>query len=603
MPKLSFISRCLTSIALAAATVGLVSSSSLAEERKITVGQTFFTKDQVKFEVGKYGGRLVRDALGDPKSFNPITAGETSTTDYTVRIFQGLTRIDWWSGEIIPLLAERWEVAEDGLTWTFYLRKDVTFNNGTPFTADDVVFSYNDGVFDRTRPNPETTDPRWPCSARDSLTFEGKSPVFSKVDDYTVKVVTPVKVAILPRLLAEENIISKAAYESAVKDGSLGSKMSTDSKPEEIVGTGPWMLGSYTRGNNVTLKRNPNYWMKDAAGNKLPYLDEQVWQLAGNLNQLLLNFRQGITDIYALQGGKDVPELRPLQEKENFSIWQLGPDHGTTFVCFNMNLDAAKKGKVEEYKVNWFRDRRFRQAVSYAIDRDAMVKNIHRNLGYPQAAPYTRAPGPFKVSGIEPYPLDREKAKALLDEMGLKDRDGNGIREDEQGREVSFTLNTNSGNTTRENQCDFIRKDLEQVGIKVNILFLEFNLLIDKIDVSYDFEAIVMGFTGSQEPHEGANLWLSTGRAHMWWPEQKTPSTEWEKRIDQIFIQAIQEFDLAKRQALYREWIELVHLEQPKVFLTNIERVSALRNRFGNVFPSPAPQYAVLQYEEHLYVK
>jgi len=593
-----------TSLTLGIAALGLVAAPSFAqEERKIVVGKPFFTKDQVQWEVGKYGGRLVRDSLGEPKSFNPITAGETSTTDFTVRIFQGLTRIDWWTGEVVPLLAERWEVADDGVTWTFYLRKDVTFNNGTPFTADDVVFTYEQGVFDASRDVTKHPEPRWPSSSRDALTIEGKRPIFSKIDDYTVKIVTPVKLAVLPRLMSDECVISKAKYQPVVDNGSLGSALSSGSATQDIVGTGPWMLGSYKRGESVTLKRNPNYWMKDAAGNRLPYLDEQVWLVSGNLNQMLVNFRQQITDLYSLSSGRDVPELRPLQDKENFSLWQLGPDHGTTFIFFNMNLDAVKKNAVPENKVNWFRDTRFRQAVSHSIDRDTLVKNIQRNLGYAQAAPYTRAPGPFKVDGIVPYALDRKKAKALLDEMGLKDRDNNGVREDEKGNEVSFTLNTNAGNTQREQFCEFIRKDLEQVGIKVNILFLEFNLLIDKMDVTHDFDAIVMGFTGGQDPHDGANLWLSSGRSHLWWPEQKTPGTDWEKRIDEIFFQAAQEFDLEKRKALYREWIDIVVKEQPKIYLTNIERVAAVRNRFGNLFPSAAPQYAVLQYEEYLFVK
>jgi peptide/nickel transport system substrate-binding protein len=559
----------------------------------------YLTPDEVHPVVGKYGGRLVRDGLGEPKSFNPVTAGETSTSDFTDRIFQGLTDENPWSGEIEPCLAEKWEVADDKLTWTFHLRKDVTFNDGTPLTADDVVFTWNQCIYDLDRPAGK--DPRWPCSTRDIATFDGKIIKVEKVDDYTVRFTTPVKIVIFPRI-AGAGVLSKKKYEANIRDGSFGGAMSTDSKSEDIVGTGPWMLGSYTRGQNVTLKRNPNYWKKDTAGNKLPYLDELVWQITRDLNLMLVNFKQGISDTYSLSGGKDVPELKRMANQD-FKLYQLGPAAGEEFFALNYDMDAAKQGKIAEYKVRWFADRRFRQACSYAIDRQAIVRNILRNLGYPLAGPFTVHPGPMHFD-VQPYPHDVEKAKQLLDDMGLK-VGSDGVRVDNQGHEVAFTLTTNAGNNNREAMCDFIRKDLEGLGIKVNVLPLEFNALVDKMDNSHDWEAIVMGWTGSNEPNDGANFWKSSARYHMWWPEQKTPATDWEKRIDEIFYQGVQEFDPVKRKALYREWIDIVAKEQPVVYLTTNERVAALRDKFGNVMPSPWPEYGkpLLQLEEYLFVK
>src|SRR5438105_3944598 len=126
-------------------------------------------ESEYKPAVGKYGGRLVRDSLGEPKSFNPVTAGETSTTEYTGRMFQGLTDQNAFTGDVKPLLAEKWEVAPDGLTWTFHLRKDVKFNDGTPLTSADVVFTWNELVYELSRPKGK--EARWPCSLRDIATF------------------------------------------------------------------------------------------------------------------------------------------------------------------------------------------------------------------------------------------------------------------------------------------------------------------------------------------------------------------------------------------------------------------------------------------------
>jgi peptide/nickel transport system substrate-binding protein len=561
------------------------------------VGIKAMTPEQFKPVVGTYGGRIVRDTLGEPKSFNPVTAGETSTTEYTGRIFQGLTDTDPFTGEVMPLLAEKWEVADDGVTWTFHLRKDVTFNDGSPLTSSDVVFTWNDLVYDLSR--PQGTDPRWPCSMRDIATFEGKIVQVEAVDDYTVRFVTPYKVAIWDQMVAE-GILSRKKYEPMVKSGAFGGALGADSKASDLVGTGPFILGEYIRGQRVVLKRNPNYWKKDSDGNKLPYLDELVFQITRDLNTMLLDFEQGITDIFTIPSGKEVARLKPMQKEGNFSLYQFGPDDGTVFLALNMNEAAAKAGKVAAYKVKWFRDQRFRQALSYAIDRGAQVRNIRRNLGYPQSAPFTLSAGPYRQEGFSPYPYDPEKAKALLAEMGFKPG-SDGILRDPAGHKVSFTLNTNAGNYIREESANFIRKDLERVGIEVNILFLEFNLLVDKMDETYDWEALVMGLTGGREPHWGANVWKSDGRLHMWWPEQATPGTDWEKRIDEIFAAGIQELDKAKRKEIYREYVEIVHREQPFIYLTVSEQVAALRNRFGNIFPSPIG--GLLHNEDQIFVK
>ena len=568
------------------------------------VGTPYVTKEQYKPVVGKYGGRLVRSNLSEPKSFNPITSGETSTTDYTGRIFQGLTEPDPFTGEIRPLLAEKWEVSDDGLTWTFHLRKDVTFNDGTPFTAHDVAFTDSELVFDNSRPAGK--DPRWPCSTRDAFTFDGKPVRVEAADDYTVKFITPVKVAIMDQLAGDPIIVSRAKYAPLAANGTFGGAMGTDAKPEDLVGTGPWILGEYSRGQWVVLKRNPNYWRKDAAGQKLPYFDEMAFLIAKDINTMLLNFQQQKSDVFQCLSGKDVAALRPNQQAENFTLYQLGPDFATVFVSFNQNLDAAAQGKIPAYKVKWFRDTRFRQAVAYAINKNTILNNVMRRLAHPIGAPYTVAQGPFRYPQYEPYPYDPAKAKALLAEMGLKDRNGDGILEDEQGNKVSFTINTNAGNTNREQIADFVRNDLKQVGVEANTLFIEFNLMSTKIDSAHDWECFVFGLTGSDEPHWGANIWKSSARLHMWWPNQKTPSTDWEKRIDEIFLQGIQELDKSKRREMYGEWVGIAREQQPFVYLYSPERVVALRNRFGNVFPPPGPGMAyniITHNEEEMFVK
>ena len=567
------------------------------------VGIPYVTAAQYKPVVGKHGGRLVRDQLGEPKSFNPIVASETSTTDYTYRIFEGLTRLSAFDGSAQPNLAESWEVSPDGLVWTFKLRKGVKFSDGTPFDAQDVVFTWNDLIYDLNRPK-DKKDPRWPASMRDLTTFDGKIVKWEAVDDHTVRSTLPVKVAIWPELMSEPFLCSKEKWASAVADGTFGGTMGADARPEDVVTTGPWLFGSYVRGQRVTLKRNPNYWRKDAAGNSLPYLDEIVFLVVRNFDIAYLHFEQGETDLYhAYRAGKDIAALRPKQEQGNFKLYQLGPEAGTLFLTLNMNLDAARAGKLPEHKVKWFRDTRFRQAISHAVDRTSLVRNVYRNFGRPQFAPYSLAEGPYRTD-VAPIPLDLDRARALLADMGLKDRNGNGVIEDEQGNEVSFTIITNAGNSTREEMTTFIATDLRKLGMKVNHIFLEFNQMIDRLDVSYDWEAMVMGFTSTFDPHGGSNFWKSNSENHLWWPKQPQPNFPWEKRIDEIFFAGIQELDRAKRKEIYAEWVRIAYKEQPVVFLAVRERVDAIRNKFGNVFPSPHPlwDFAGLHNEEELFL-
>jgi peptide/nickel transport system substrate-binding protein len=380
--------------------------------------------------------------------------------------------------------------------------------------------------------------------------------------------------------------------------------MSADATADKIVGTGPWIFGSYSRGERVTLKRNPHYWRKDSAGQALPYLDEIVTLLARNYDNLYLQFETGQTDWYmCLRGGKDIAALRPKQKEGNFTLYQLGADAGDLFLTLNMNSDAAAKGKLPVYKVNWFRDTRFRQAVSCAVDRTAIVRNIYRNLGYPTYASMSVGEGPF-IYPVQPINRDLAKAKSLLAEMGLIDRDGDGVLEDAQGHKVEFTILTNSGNATREETVNYLATDLKKIGMKVNPLFLEFNQLVDRMDVSYDWEGMVMGFTSQGDPHWGANFWKSNSENHLWWPKEPQPSFPWEKRIDEIFYTGIQELDREKRKAIYKEVTDISREQQPVIFLAVKERVDAVRNKFGNLFPSPAPlwEFASLHNEEELFL-
>ncbi len=529
--------------------------------------------------IGKRGGMLMLATFGQgPKSFNPVTAGETSTTIYTDRIFEGLTRYNAWTFQAEPLLAESWGHDESGLVWTVKLREDVTWNDGKPFTADDVVFTYMDVIY-----NPQITS-----STRDIITVDGKQWKVEKVDPHTVRFTLPSRFAIFDKVIATQ-IIPKHKYEALVKAGTFDSAMGLESKTEDIVGTGPFLFDKYETGVSVTLKRNPRHWRTDAEGNALPYLDGITWQIVQNFDAMMLKFKQGETDIYSLRG-QDYPILKPLEEEGKFKIYALGPNFGSSFVVFNQNPGKNPENNtpyLPPFKRAWFEKTEFRQAVAYAIDKEGIIDTVLNGLGYPQHGPMTHRAGFFYNDKIKKYSQDLEKSKALLKKIGLTDRDGDGILEDASGHKVEFTILTNAGNTLREKISEIVRKDLERVGMKANLLFIEFNSLVTKLDKTYDWEAVLLGLTGGPEPHWGANVWKSSGRMHMWYPKQPKPATEWEARIDEIFVKAIEELDPKKRKVLYDEWQMIVSEQQPYVYTAASEELTAVRKRLRNVFVAP----------------
>jgi peptide/nickel transport system substrate-binding protein len=548
-------------------------------------------------QVGRYGGRMVLPSLGRPKSFNPITVGETSTLAFTQFMFLGLTRMNPWTFAAEPCLATSWTSDEAGLVWTVKLREGVLWSDGEPFTADDVVFTF-DTVY----------DPNIVSSARDALLGPGgRRWKVEKLDDLTVRFTLPAPNAIFAELLYQA-LISRHKFEQVVRDGRFNDAMGTNCRSEDIPVTGPFMLGSYD-GTRVVLKRNGHFYRLDAAGSRLPYLDELMWLVVPDVDTQTLKFQQGETDV-AYVMGKDYPSFIRPQKRGDFTLLMLGPAWDESFLTFNQNTGSnPRTGRpyVQPHKLAWYRDVRFRRAISHAMDRKFMADGICNGLAYPQYGPMTlHAEAPMAKADVPRYEYDLDKARALLAGMGLKDRDGDGYLEDEQGRRVEFTLTTNVESTVRAKIAACIRQDLEKVGIRVNLRSMTFNALITVLDFTNDWEACLMTVLGESEPHWRADLWKSSGRNHTWFPQQVRPSTNWEAEVDDIFDRGAAELDVARRREIYARWQVIAAEQQPLLYTVIPEAMVALRSRFGNVFPSrrtfPEAQNAVLHNVEEIYV-
>jgi peptide/nickel transport system substrate-binding protein len=496
----------------------------------------------------------------------------------TDHIFEGLTTINAFTSKVEPRLAERWSVSHDGREWTFYLRKGVLWNDGQPFTADDVVFTFNDLVY-----NPDI-----PSSARDIFTVEGQIFKVEKVDDLTARFTLPVKFAPFLRGMAAQSILPRHKLKALVDEGKFNFSWGIDTPPREIVGTGPYMLTRYDPGQRLVFERNPFYWKRSSGGDRLPYIGKIIYLIVQSQDVALLKFVEGVTDVYEFRG-MDYPLLKPLEQERHFTVYDLGPAMGSSFILFNQNTGVNPKTNkpfVAPHKSAWFTNVDFRRAVAHAVDKKKMIEIVKNNLGYPQHSPIGPGGGFFHNPDVQMYDYDLDKARQILKKAGFEDRDHDGIIEDALGHKVEFNLYTNSGNTERVDIGGILRQDLERIGMKVNFLTLEFNSLVSKLNSTFEWDAIILGLTGGVEPHFGQNVWSSQGQLHLWFPGQKTPATDWEKKIDELFLKGVQELDEDKRKAHYDEFQLVVSRQLPVIYTVLDARITAVRDKFENLQPT-----------------
>ncbi len=517
---------------------------------------------------GKFGGRYTSATISDPKTFNPPISKETSSGLALGLIFDGMVTRNAKTLKNEPALAESWTSSPDAKTWTFKLRKGIKWSDGQPFNADDVLFSL-DVIYD------EKVD----TTTRDVLKVNGKPFAYKKLDDYTVQIDLPEKFGLLLDVIGFA-IIPKHKLEAAWKAGNFNSTWGVDMKPADLVGTGPFTLFSYKPGENMVLKRNPYYWQLDASSRQLPFFDGTVIQIVPDLNTVVLKFKSKETDFTNVRA-EDWNGIKADAASGNYTTLDMGPGWGFSYLGFNQNPRATA---VPDYKRAWFSKKEFRQAISYAIDRDAMVNTALRGLGVPLWSPVSTANTTYFDPNVKTYPHDPVKAKQLLASLGMVDKGGSLV--DNAGHPVEFTLLTNTGNNVNLALCNLIQDSLKQVGIKVDVTPIQFNSLVTKLGSSFDWEACVLGFTGGVEPYTSRTIWASTGRLHVWNPQEKTPATPWEADIDKIFVDAGREPDPDKRKLLYNKFQEILGEQQPLLFLVTGKTLGAQRNSLVGTKPN-----------------
>ena len=549
-----------------------------ANRKNVTINGVDYI--QTNLPVGKFGGTMINSTIGEgPKTFNPFNSKDATSSTFADIMYDGLVTIDPVSGQYIPKLAKSFEV--NGNDYIVHLRRGLKWSDGKPITAEDVYFTWKNIILDGYGNT----------SMRDSISVDGKLPTVQKLDDYTVKFTTPEPFAPFLASLSTP-IAPKHIFEPAVKKGKefFDTFMSTNINPKDLVTSGPFRMVEYVPAQRAVYKRNPDYYVINSKGEKLPYLDKIIYLIVGDANNEVLKFEGGELDVIGVKGS-DVPRFKERQAHGDFSMINLGPDTGTMYISMNLNDRKDENGKpyVDPIKGKWFRDLNFRKAVDLVIDRENMVYNIANGFAKPLFTPESLN-SIFLNEELKPYPRDVEKAKEFLRASGFT-WDKKGRLRDKVGNRVEFDLLTNAGNSEREAIGVMVKQDLEDLGMKVNFKPIEFNSLVNKLLSTYEWDMVVMGLTGSPlEPNGGKNVWLSNGALHMY--NQRKPTEAginllpWEKELDYLFEKGATALSFEDRKKYYDRYQEIIYNEKPMIYLYSPVRISAIRNKFKNVYPT-----------------
>ncbi len=533
-------------------------------------------------DVGQYGGRLVIGQRAEPKTLNPVTATDAVSREVIGRCHADLISINRISQKTEPALAESWKTSPDGRTFTLKLRKGIRFSDGQPFDADDVVFSFK-LYLDEAIGSPQ----------RDLLVIDGKPLDVTKLDQYTVRFTLPRPSAAAERLFDGLAMLPQHLLEKPYREGHFPQTWSLNAAPAEIAGLGPFRVKQYVAGQRIVLERNPYYWKADRNNQRLPYLDELIFLFVGGEDQQVMRFEAGETDMVSRLSSENYALLAKEQSRSGWQLADLGPSLEYNFLVFNLNdVDAGKMAEIAR-KQAWFRDLKFRQAVSAAIDRDSIVRLVYGARGtalWGNVGPGNKL---WMNQSIAHPQRSLDTARQLL-KSGNFSWNGSGQLLDPSGKPVEFTIVTSSSNTQRMKMATLIQDDLSHLGMQVHVVPLDFRAMLDRVFQSFDYEAAIMGLGGGDpDPNPEMNVGMSNGATHIWHLNESQPATTWEREVDTLMQQQMITLNYAKRKQLYDRVQQIIAENVPFIFLATPDVLVGARSQIGNFHPAVLDHYTL----------
>lgn len=491
----------------------------------------------------------LRFCLGaEPKTFNPLLVADDASE--TIRYLTGgvLVRLNRMTQRLEPELAVSWKISGGGNTIDFTLRPNLYFSDGTPFSAEDVAYTVQ-----------QLMDPALHSPTGDSFrSSEGK--VITRVTGKNqITIIFPKPIVGLDELFDQVAI------------------MSARSPKKEMAVLGSYYLSENKSGSYLMLKRNPNYWKRDSAGRRLPYIDSVRLDIEENLDIEFLRLQRGQIDFINSLDAEYYNRLVASNPKLAF-------DAGASLDSEQIWFNQVPNSPLPAYKKTWFTSTNFRRAISESINREDLARVVFRGYARPAVSWISPANKFWFNAKLQPHPFDRRSALQLLAQDGFHMQ--NGTLRDHDGHAVEFSVITNAGNKARERMATMIQEDLAGIGIHLNVVTLDFPSLIERITRNFDYEACLLGLVNDDlNPNAQMNVWLSSAENHQWNPNQKTPATQWEAEIDTLMRLQASTLDVKKRKQAIDRVQEIVWQQEPFIYLVNKDALSGVSTRLENAHP------------------
>jgi len=488
-------------------------------------------------EAPEDGDWLVRRIGAEPATLNPVTATDVYESTINGYVYESLLERDNRTLDLVPLLADSYEVSPDRLSYLFTLRDGVKWQDGKPLTSSDVVFTFKT-VKDESVDAPHLRS--YYRSLEKIEALDARRIRFTFSEPYFKSLEMIGGMSIIP-----QHIFSTGDF-------------NTHPAGRSPMGSGPYRFVRWETGKEITLEKNKDYW-----GEK-PFLDRIVFKIITDETVALQVLKRGEMDLMALTPVQWVKQTEGRKFSRTFDKHKYYLP-GYSFIGWNGRRPVLSDPKV-------------RRAMTMLLDRDSILKNLRYGFGRVVSGNFFYE-SPDYDRTIEPWPYDPAKAAALLDEAGWVDSDGDGIR-DKDGVPFRFEFTMTSGSQFADQMSTILKEELTKVGIEMSIRPLEWALFTKMLD-DRNFDAVIMGWS----------LPVEADPYQVWHSSQTEKGSNFigftNREADLIIEEARVTFEKEKRVQLYRRFHQIMHEEQPYTFLFVNESLVAVDRRFEsvNVYP------------------
>ena len=481
---------------------------------------------------------FVVSGIGDARVLIPFFADDVSSSSICGLVYNGLTKVDK-NLNIVGDLAERWEVSDDGRVIIFYLRKNVLWHDGVPFTAEDVQFTYE-----------TILDPA--CGSPYISGFMDISEI-KVIDTHTVRF--EYKQPYAPALLKlGMGVVPKHLFEGY-------EDIRRSPYARSPIGTGPYVFKKWESGQHIILEANKDYFRHE------PGIKRYVYRIIPD---------QSVAFLELIAGGVDSVQLNPYQFRYRSETVQfkkkinkykyLAPAY--TYIGYNLKDPFLKDVKV-------------RQALSYAIDKKEIINAALLGMGESCTGHFWKNSIYYDQS-VDIYNYDPAKAKVLLSEAGWVDVDDDGVLE-KDGLEFRMRIITNQGSQVREDVATIVQQQWAEIGVVVDIQIVAWAAFLDQFIGRHNFQAVILGWSLPIDP-DCYSIWHSDSIG-----ESGLNSVSYSnKRVDELIEKGRREFDTEKRKDIYHEIHRIIARDAPYTFLFSAYATPAVNKRFHGIEPAPA---------------